>query len=116
MDNILLWIISFIKSFDKREGCLIFRYIYGGGQGEAGEAILCPKCKTAHVNIFQKVVKCSDANCGLLIFSNMSEKYLSDKQIMDLLTSGKTSVIKGFNPTCHLFPLKLPKIWNGGIV
>lgn len=28
MDNILLWIIAFIISCDKREGELIFRYLY----------------------------------------------------------------------------------------
>jgi DNA topoisomerase-3 len=57
---------------------------------------LCPKCKTAHVRFYPKVVKCTDANCGLVIFRNISEKQLSDSQITDLLTKGKTAVIKGF--------------------
>jgi len=65
---------------------------FGGGQGE----VTCPKCKSEKIRFFPKVVKCADPNCGLVIFRNKSEKELSDKQITDLLTTGKTSVIKGF--------------------
>jgi DNA topoisomerase-3 len=57
---------------------------------------LCPKCKTAHVRLYPKVAKCADANCGLVVFRNISEKQLSDGQITELLTKGKTGVIKGF--------------------
>jgi DNA topoisomerase-3 len=32
----------------------------------------------------------------LIVFRSKSEKQLSDKQITDLLTTGKTPVIKGF--------------------
>ncbi|MDR2056875.1 MAG: topoisomerase C-terminal repeat-containing protein, partial [Dysgonamonadaceae bacterium] len=56
----------------------------------------CPKCKTAHVRLYPKVAKCADANCGLVVFRNISEKQLSDGQITELLTKGKTGVIKGF--------------------
>jgi DNA topoisomerase-3 len=31
-----------------------------------------------------------------MVFRSISEKTLSDKQINDLLTTGKTSIIKGF--------------------
>jgi DNA topoisomerase-3 len=57
---------------------------------------VCPKCKTAHVRSYPKVAKCSDQNCGLVVFRHMSEKQLSDGQITELLTKGKTAVIKGF--------------------
>jgi DNA topoisomerase-3 len=57
---------------------------------------LCPKCKTSQMRFYPKVVKCTDANCGLVVFRNRSEKELSDKQITDLLTKGKSGVIKGF--------------------
>jgi DNA topoisomerase-3 len=57
---------------------------------------LCPKCKTAHVRLYPKVAKCADANCGLVVFRNISEKQLSDGQITDLLTKGKTGVVKNF--------------------
>jgi DNA topoisomerase-3 len=57
---------------------------------------LCPKCKTAQVRFYPKVVKCPDEKCGLVIFRNVSEKQLSDGQITDLLTKGKTPIIKGF--------------------
>jgi DNA topoisomerase-3 len=57
---------------------------------------LCPKCKTAQVRFYPKVAKCADEQCGLVVFRNISEKQLSDGQITDLLTKGKTAVIKGF--------------------
>jgi DNA topoisomerase-3 len=57
---------------------------------------LCPKCKTAQVRFYPKVAKCPDEKCGLVVFRNISEKQLSDKQILELLTKGKTTVIKGF--------------------
>jgi DNA topoisomerase-3 len=57
---------------------------------------LCPKCKTAQVRFYPKVAKCTDEKCGLVVFRNISEKQLSDGQITDLLTKGRTAVIKGF--------------------
>ena len=63
---------------------------------ESENSCICPKCKFSQIRFYPKVVKCVDANCGLVIFRNISEKQLSDKHITDLLTLGKTSVIKGF--------------------
>jgi DNA topoisomerase-3 len=57
---------------------------------------LCPKCKTANVRFYPKVAKCANEQCGLVIFRNICEKQLSDRQITDLLTKGKTGIIKGF--------------------
>jgi DNA topoisomerase-3 len=56
----------------------------------------CPKCKVGKVVFYPKVAKCTGANCGLVVFRSVSDKQLSDKQITDLLTKGKTEVIKGF--------------------
>jgi DNA topoisomerase-3 len=59
-------------------------------------ACICPKCKTANVRFYPKVAKCTDPNCGLVVFRSISEKDLTDKQILELLTKGKTAVINGF--------------------
>jgi DNA topoisomerase-3 len=59
-------------------------------------ACICPKCKTARIRFYPKVAKCTDPNCGLVVFRNISEKELSDKQVLELLTKGKTTVINGF--------------------
>ncbi|KAA6316630.1 DNA topoisomerase 3 [termite gut metagenome] len=56
----------------------------------------CPKCKTGKVIFYPKVAKCNNADCGLMVFRSRSEKELTDKQITDLLTTGKTAIIKGF--------------------
>jgi DNA topoisomerase-3 len=42
------------------------------------------------------VAKCTDPNCGLVVFRSISEKELSDKQVLELLTKGKTAIINGF--------------------
>jgi DNA topoisomerase-3 len=60
------------------------------------ESCTCPKCKSGKVMLYQKVAKCSDEDCGLVVFRNKSGKDLTDGQIKDLLTKGKTGVIKGF--------------------
>lgn len=64
--------------------------------GNTRENCPCPKCKNGQVTIFQKVVKCNNEGCGLTVFRNKSGKDLTDGQLKDLLTKGKTGVIKGF--------------------
>jgi DNA topoisomerase-3 len=59
-------------------------------------ACICPKCKTARIRFYPKVAKCTDPNCGLAVFRNINDKQLTDKQIADLLTKGRTEVIKNF--------------------
>ena len=60
------------------------------------ESCPCPKCKIGQVTFYQKVAKCNNEDCGLVVFRNKSGKDLTDGQIKDLLTKGKTGVIKGF--------------------
>lgn len=67
--------------------------IEGGNQRENCP---CPKCKNGQVVFFQKVAKCQNENCGLTVFRNKSGKELTDGQLKDLLTKGKTGTIKGF--------------------
>ena len=45
---------------------------------------------------FPKVVKCADVDCGFTLFRNKGGKELSDKQLAELLTKGRTGIIKGF--------------------
>ncbi len=56
----------------------------------------CPKCKTGRILFYPKVAKCSNVDCSVTIFRNKSEKQLTDKQITELVTTGKTGLIKGF--------------------
>jgi len=64
--------------------------------GNTRESCPCPKCKNGQVVIFQKVAKCNNEACGLTVFRNKSGKDLTDGQLKDLLTKGKTGTIKGF--------------------
>ena len=56
----------------------------------------CPKCRSGRILFYPKVAKCSNADCGLTVFRSKGDKQLSDKQITELFTKGKTSLIKGF--------------------
>lgn len=59
-------------------------------------AVLCPKCKSGSMLFYSKVVKCNNIECGLPVFKTVAGKSISDTQITDLLTKGKTALIKGF--------------------
>ena len=61
-----------------------------------GERIPCPKCRSGRILFYPKVAKCSNVDCGLTVFRSKGEKTLTDNQITDLVTKGKTSLIKGF--------------------
>ena len=60
------------------------------------ESCPCPKCKNGQVTIYPKVAKCNNEECGLTVFRTIAKKDLSDGQLKDLLTKGKTGIIKGF--------------------
>ncbi len=59
-----------------------------------GETV-CPRCGK-QVVFYPKVAKCQNADCELAIWRTVARKELTDVQLSDLLTKGKTSVIKGF--------------------
>ncbi len=56
----------------------------------------CPKCKNANLRFYPMVIRCPDESCSFILFRKRNEKLLTDKQIISLLTIGKTEVIKGF--------------------
>lgn len=62
-----------------------------------GSDCLCPKCRTGRMQFYGKVVRCDNAACGLPVFRIKAGKTLSDAEITELLTQGRTGVIKGFN-------------------
>lgn len=62
-----------------------------------GSECLCPKCKTGRMQFFGKVVRCDNAACGLPVFRVKAGKTLSDGEIAELLTKGRTGLLKGFN-------------------
>ena len=61
-----------------------------------GGHIPCPKCRSGRILLYPKVAKCSNVDCGLTVFRNKGEKQLTDSQITDLVTKGRTALIKGF--------------------
>lgn len=56
----------------------------------------CPKCKQGTMRFFGKVVRCSNKECGMPVFKQVAGKLLTDADITDLLTKGKTRTLNGF--------------------
>ena len=62
----------------------------------SGEQCTCPKCRECRILFFDKVAKCADVDCNFTLFRNKGGKVLTDKQIVELVTKGRTSLVKGF--------------------
>lgn len=56
----------------------------------------CPKCEQGTMQFFGKVVRCSNKECGMPVFKQIAGKLLTDTDITDLLTKGKTRTLNGF--------------------
>ena len=48
--------------------------------------------QAGRILFYPKVAKCSNVDCSVTIFRNKSEKQLTDKQITELVTTGKTGL------------------------
>lgn len=55
----------------------------------------CPKCGQQSVGIYAKVAKCKDNSCGFHVFREICGTLLSEENIQELLTKGRTPVLKG---------------------
>lgn len=57
--------------------------------------LICPKCKSSSLLIRDKLVKCTGSSCDWIQFRMVCGVKLSISDIESLITSGKTSLIKG---------------------
>ena len=55
----------------------------------------CPKCGQQSVSIYAKVVKCRHETCGFHVFREVCGIHLSEDNIRDLISSGRTPILKG---------------------
>ena len=55
----------------------------------------CPKCGQQSVGIYAKVAKCRHETCGFHVFREVCSIHLSEDNIRDLISSGRTPVLKG---------------------
>ena len=55
----------------------------------------CPKCGQQSVGIYAKVVKCRHETCGFHVFREVCSIHLSEDHIRDLISSGRTPILKG---------------------
>ena len=55
----------------------------------------CPKCGQQSVGIYAKVVKCRNKDCNFHVFRKVCGTLLSEGNIRDLLTTGRTPILNG---------------------
>ena len=55
----------------------------------------CPKCGQQSVGIYAKVAKCRHETCGFHVFREVCGINLSEDNIRDLISSGRTPILKG---------------------
>ncbi len=55
----------------------------------------CPKCGSESVGIYAKIAKCRHEGCDFHIFREICGTLLTEDNIRDLLTTGRTPVLKG---------------------
>ena len=55
----------------------------------------CPKCGQQSVGIYAKVAKCRHESCGFHVFREVCGIHLSEDNIRDLISSGRTPILKG---------------------
>ena len=55
----------------------------------------CPKCGQQSVGIYAKVAKCRHETCGFHVFREVCGILLSEDNIRDLISSGRTPLLKG---------------------
>lgn len=61
-----------------------------------GNSCACPKCKRGAMQFFGKVVRCNNTDCAMPVFRQIAGKTLCDGDMTELLTKGRTTVLKGF--------------------
>ena len=69
----------------------------------------CPKCGQQSVGIYAKVAKCRHETCGFHVFREVCGIHLSEDNIRDLISSGRTPILKGLTS-------KAGKIFNARLV
>ena len=69
----------------------------------------CPKCGNESVGIYTKVAKCRHESCGFHVFREVCGIHLSEDNIRDLISSGRTPILKGLTS-------KAGKIFNARLV
>ena len=64
--------------------------------GHKASDCACPKCGKGTMQFYGKVVRCDNPDCALPVFRQIAGRTLTDAEMTDLLTKGKTGVLGGF--------------------
>ena len=88
---------DFRKSIEDYTGSIVHELLSLEDKFEhSGIGIPCPKCGKGTMQFYKKVVKCDNPACDCHVFREKAGKELTDAQLKNLLTEGRTGLIKGF--------------------
>jgi DNA topoisomerase-3 len=65
-------------------------------QAADADKILCPKCRKAHLRVFEKGIGCSNRECGFVLWRLICKKNLTDNQLNEIAKGKVSGIIKGF--------------------
>lgn len=68
---------------------------------DSKNTLSCPKCKTSKITIKDKLFECSSTNCDWKQWRNICGIQLSVKDLELLISTGKTSLLKGMKGKAH---------------
>lgn len=86
---------NFKKSIEVYASKITDELLESNIEQEEKQVFTCPKCKEQSMQVYPKVAKCTNEQCALTVFRTICGKTLSDAQLSDLLSKGRTSLIKG---------------------
>ena len=86
---------SFTDSINKYTEQICSELIALAEEKKSYPAYHCPKCGNESIGIYSKIAKCNNEGCGFHVFREVCGTFMSEDNIKDLISCGRTPIIKG---------------------
>lgn len=86
---------KFTQGINTYVGTICEELLAHGNEQKSYPTYRCPKCGIESVGIYAKIAKCRNEGCDFHIFREVCGTFLSEDNIRDLITSGRTPILKG---------------------
>ena len=86
---------KFVQGINSYVGTICEELLSLSSEQKSYPVYRCPKCGQQSVGIYAKVAKCRHETCGFHVFREVCGILLSEDNIRDLISSGRTPILKG---------------------
>ena len=86
---------KFVQGINSYVGTICEELLSLSSEQKSYPVYRCPKCGQQSVGIYAKVAKCRHETCGFHVFREVCGIHLSEDNIRDLISSGRTPILKG---------------------